>query len=133
MNLFVVDWEFAQFGHRAYDIGHMISDLYERKHFANSEAAIWVLEGFVGGYGELGDDMAFRAAIHAGVQLICWYIRRLPDSPFPCTREHVADAIRFGTELVVKGWERDKAWFESSALACLFKKTQAQDQGVKEE
>ena len=121
IHLFVVDWEFAQFGHRAYDIGQMIGDLYERKHFRNVDAAIWTLEGFVDGYGAMNDDMAFRTAIHAGVQLICWYIRRDPKSPLPCPYEQAAVAIKLGTEFVAKGWEKDKTWFKGTVLAGLFR------------
>ncbi|KAK7757531.1 hypothetical protein SLS62_000546 [Diatrype stigma] len=52
--LFIVDWEFAQYGHRAYDIGQMIGDMYERKHFKGVEGAIWAIDGFIDGYGPPG-------------------------------------------------------------------------------
>ena len=120
ISLFVVDWEFAQFGHRAYDIGQMIGDLYERKHFEDLENTIWAVEGFVDGYGVLSDDLAFRTAIHAGVQLLCWYIRRDPRTPPKGTPEQIIGAVRIGVDFIVKGWERDRAWFENTPLASLF-------------
>ncbi|KAK3317742.1 kinase-like domain-containing protein [Cercophora scortea] len=118
--LFVIDWEMAQFGHRSYDLGQMIGDIYERKHFKGLESAIPAIRGFVDGYGGLSDDMAFRTAIHTGVHLIGWYTRRAPGSPFGCPLEQAAAGMKFGRDLIIKGWERDRSWFESSELACLF-------------
>lgn len=118
----VVDWEFAQFGHRAFDLGQIVGDLYERTHFNQVSASSRMMQGFVDGYGGMGDDLAFRVTIHAGAHLVCWFIRRAPGSPFPFPDETVADAMRVGSEFMRKGWERDRAWLESSALGCLFKK-----------
>ncbi len=121
MNLFIIDWELAQYGRREYDLGQMIGDLYERKHFMNADSALWIIQGFVAGYDTLNDDMAFRIAIHAGVHLIFWSVRRDTPAPFTEPSEQIQDAIRIGTEFVVKGWERNRKWFESSELACLFR------------
>ena len=118
--LFVIDWEFAQFGHRAYDLGQMIGDLYERKNWKGSESAIWALEGFVEGYGKLGDEMAFRTAIHAGVQMVNWYKRRGPNDPLPGTAEQLEDLMRTGKDFIVKGWEKDREWFRGSFLSSMF-------------
>jgi len=120
--LFVIDWEFAQFGHRAYDLGQMIGDLYERKHFRDVDSAIWVMEGFVDGYGDLSHEMAFRTAIHTGIHLIGWYTRRAPNSPLDSTPDKVFEAMKLGRDFVVKGWEKDKNWFQGSILAPLFKR-----------
>ncbi|TAQ85260.1 hypothetical protein B7494_g6422 [Chlorociboria aeruginascens] len=120
INIFIIDWELAQFGRREYDLGQMIGDLYERKHFMEIESSLWLIQGFVVGYGALSDEMAFRIAIHAGVHLICWYIRRDPTAPFTEPPKQIQDAIRIGTNFIVKGWERDRTWFEGSDLACLF-------------
>jgi hypothetical protein len=121
MNLFIIDWELAQYGRKEYDLGQMIGDLYERKHFMNADSALWIIQGFVAGYDALNDDMAFRIAIHAGVHLICWSIRRHPPAPVTEPSEQIQNAIRIGTEFVVKGWEGNRTWFESSELACLFR------------
>ena len=122
INLFIIDWELAQFGRREYDLGQMISDLYERKHFMDIESSLWLIQGFVTGYSASSDEMAFRIAIHARVHLICWYIRRDPTAPFTEPPKQIQDAIRIGTDFIVKAWEKDRTWFEGSDLACLFNK-----------
>jgi hypothetical protein len=98
----------------------MLGDLYERKHFTGADSAIHIIQGFVAGYGLLTEDEAFRIAIHAGQHLICWYIRRDPNAPFTQPIEKIEGAIRFGTEFIVHGWEKDREWFEGSDLSCLF-------------
>jgi hypothetical protein len=72
----------------------MIGNLYERKHFMNIESSLWLIEAFVEGYGALTDEMAFRIAIHAGIHLICWYIRRNLAAPFTQPPKQIQDAIR---------------------------------------
>lgn len=118
--LFVIDWEFAQFGHRAYDLGQMIGDVYERKHFNDLNGAMWTIEAFVEGYGGLNDKMAFRTAIHVGVHLLGWYTRRAPTTPLKGSPEQIASAVKLGKDLIVKGWEKDRAWLEASVMAPLF-------------
>ncbi|KAI1802086.1 kinase-like domain-containing protein [Daldinia bambusicola] len=118
--LFIVDWEFVQFGHRAYDIGQMVGDLYERKHFFQTNCVLTAIEGFIQGYGELDDELAFRTAIHAGVQLIGWYTRRAPTAPLQFPIEKVTDAMRIGRDWIVKGWQMDRDYFQNSPLAPLF-------------
>ncbi|KAI0486763.1 kinase-like domain-containing protein [Xylaria cf. heliscus] len=121
VQLFIVDWEFTQFGHRAYDIGQMIGDLYERGHFKEAEGAIPAIEGFIKGYGGLdSNEFAFRVAIHAGVQLICWYIRRAPTDPLKFPLERVTEAMRIGRDWILKGWQKDSKYFMSTPLALLF-------------
>ncbi|KAH8765989.1 kinase-like domain-containing protein [Diaporthe sp. PMI_573] len=118
--LFVIDWELAQFGHRAIDIGGMLADLYERNHFKDSDAVLPAMKGFADGYGRISDEMAFRTAIHAGVHLICWHIRRNPNLPLSAPMEKVLSALTIGRDLVLKGWEKDRLWLENSVLAALF-------------
>ncbi|KAI1159877.1 kinase-like domain-containing protein [Nemania serpens] len=120
--LLIVDWEFAQFGHRAYDIGQMVGDIYERKHFWGTDGAVPAIEGFIEGYGGLNDELAFRVAIHAGSNLIAWYTRRNPNAPLRFPLEVVTDAMRLGRDWILKGWEKDRVYFEESPLACLFKR-----------
>ncbi|KAI1751509.1 kinase-like domain-containing protein [Xylaria castorea] len=121
IKLFIVDWEFAQFGHRAYDIGQMIGDIYERWHFTEAEGAVPAIEGFIKGYGRLDNcDFAFRVAIHAGVHLICWYIRRVPTAPLGFPLERVIDAMITGRDWILKGWQKDGKYFKSTPLALLF-------------
>lgn len=70
--------------------------------------------------GSTKDRLAFRVAVHAGVQLIGCFIRRAPTGPLPGTPEQVQQAIQLGTDFVVKGQAKDRAWFQSSVLAPLF-------------
>ena len=100
----------------------MVGDLYERKHFKGLDNAICAIQGFIEGYGALSDELAFRTAIHAGVHLICWYTRRDPKTPPRGTPEQIKGGIKTGVGFIVRGWEKDKVWFESSALAYLFNK-----------
>lgn len=118
--MFVIDWELAQFGHRACDLGQMVGDLLERGHFKELDASFTIIDGFVEGYGGLSEDMAFRTAIHAGVHLINFYNRRPPDAPIQASREDIEGALRIGRDFIVKGWARDRVWFEQTWLASLF-------------
>lgn len=118
--LFVIDWEFAQFGNWAYDLGQMIGDIYEREHFHDIDNALLMMREFVKGYGRISDDLAFRTAIHVGVQLLGWYTRRAPWSPVYGTPSQITAAAKLGKEFVLKGWQKDRMWFKSSVLASLF-------------
>ena len=120
--LHVIDWEFAQFGHRSIDLGQLIGDLCERKHFNNAEKAMWILQGFAEGYGAISDEMLFRTAMHAGVHLICWCTRGPPGFYLKHDANRVREALACGVGFIVKGWERDRKWFERSLLASLFSK-----------
>ena len=117
--LFITDWELAQCGPRALDLGQMIAELYQIKHFKGFDAAIWLIQAFVEGYRPaLTDDIAFRTAVHVGVHFVAW------GSTIPGwgTQEQVEDVVRVGRDFVVKGWEKDRTWFvERTALGCLFK------------
>jgi hypothetical protein len=67
--------------------------------------------------------MAFRTAIHAGVHLICWCTRRPPKGPLLAPLEQVTDLLKLARDFVVKGWEKDRRWFEDSPLAYLFRRS----------
>ena len=118
--LFVIDWEFAQFGHRCYDIGQIIGDLYERKVYNKVDSTVPVMEGVIEGYGELSDDMAFRVAMHVGVHLINWYSRRPQRGPWVATPEAIVAGLTLGRDFILRGWEKDKKFFENSQVASLF-------------
>lgn len=113
---FVVDWEMTQIGHRALDLGQMVAELYETKLFKKLDSGMWVLEGFLEGYGALSDAMAFRTAIHVGVHLVCWG-SRVPGWGGQREIEHV---VAVGRDLIVQGWRKNRAWFEDGCLRCLF-------------
>jgi aminoglycoside phosphotransferase (APT) family kinase protein len=118
--LFIIDWEFAQFGHRSCDLGQIVGDLYERKIYSNLDIAISTMEGVIAGYGALSDEMAFRTAIYVGVHLISWYNRRPRKGPRVATTEEIVAGLTVGRDFMVKGWERDSKFFLGSALASLF-------------
>lgn len=118
--LYVIDWELVQYGHRAIDIGGMLGDLYERKHFRGVDAAVEIMHGFIAGYGRMDGELAYETAIHAGVHIICWYRRRNVDAPLPYPLEDVLALLTVGRDLVLKGWERDREWLKTSILGPLF-------------
>jgi hypothetical protein len=118
--IFVIDWEFAQFGHRCYDLGQIVGDGCERKVYNNVHTGIPVMEGVIAGYGPLSDEMAFRTAIHVGVHLIGYYNRRPKQGPWAASPEAIVAGLTVGRDFIVKGWEKDRKFFEGSLLASLF-------------
>ncbi|EHK25852.1 uncharacterized protein TRIVIDRAFT_128460, partial [Trichoderma virens Gv29-8] len=118
--LFIIDWEFAQFGHRSNDIGQIIGDLFERNIYSNIAAITPVMEGVIKGYGELSDQMSFRVAIYVGVHLINWYNRRPQQGPRVVPPDAIIAGLTTGRDFIIKGWKKDRKFFESSALALLF-------------
>lgn len=68
------------------------------------------------GYGYIEQDLAFETAIHVGTHLICWGSRVAGWG----TQEQIEDVVRIGRDLVVRGWEKDTAFFEGTVLRCLF-------------
>lgn len=116
ITLFVIDWELSHVSSLAFDLGQMFAELFELKHFKDIDAGVWLIEAFMQGYGEIDDDFAFRTAIHVGVHLICWGSRVQGWG----TKEQVEKVVEVGRDFVVKGWEKDRAFFEVTALKCLF-------------
>ncbi|OKL62910.1 hypothetical protein UA08_01198 [Talaromyces atroroseus] len=115
-SMFIIDWELSQLGMRALDLGQMLAELYEVKHFKGNDAGAWIIEGLVENYAPLNEEIAFRTAVHMGVHLVCW-----SSVPGWGSQRQIEDAIMIGRELVVKGWKRDRAWFErDELLTCLF-------------
>lgn len=100
----------------------MIGDLYERQHFNDAEAALWIIDAFIKGYGTVSEDMAFRIAIHAGVQLITWVVRGPPLHMRPAAAvQRATGAMKLGMKMVLRAGAKDKKWFETSILAGLFR------------
>lgn len=118
--LFIIDWEFCQYGHKAYDLGQMIGDLWERKIFNDIDIVMPVLQGLIEGYGDISDNMAFRAIMHAGTQLVGWYNRRPRTGPLKAPPEVIVAGLTIGRDLILKGWRKDKRGFEGGVLASLF-------------
>ncbi|KAJ5162553.1 Aminoglycoside phosphotransferase [Penicillium coprophilum] len=114
--VFIADWEMSQIGSRALDLGQMIAELYETKLFKNLDGGLWMIQGFLKGYGHLDDEMAFRTVIHIGVHLICFGSR----VPGWGTEKQIEEVVKVGRDLIVHGWRKDKAWLADSTLGCLF-------------
>jgi thiamine kinase-like enzyme len=114
--MFVIDWELSHLSDLAFDLGQMFAELFELKHFKDIDAGVWLIEAFMKGYGKLEDQMAFRTAIHVGVHLICWGSRVQGWG----SKEQVEKVVEVGRDFVVKGWEKDRGYFEGTALECLF-------------
>ncbi|KAI1448303.1 kinase-like domain-containing protein [Annulohypoxylon stygium] len=117
--MFVIDWEMAQLGKLNLDLGQMIAELYELKLYKDITAGLWIIQGFVNGYGVVSEDFAFRTAIQAGAHLISFGISVQGWG----TQEQVENCARVGNEIIVHAWEKDRHWFEEGDLACLFNTT----------
>ena len=114
--IFVVDWEVVSLGVRARDVGQMMAELYMLKLFKNIDAGLWLTEGYLEGYGGLDLDTAFRVAIHVGCHLVViggavegWG-----------SLDNVERVVATGRDMIVKGWQKDKAWFKGGDLRLLF-------------
>jgi hypothetical protein len=126
--LFVIDWEFAQYGHRSTDLGQILGDLYERKIYNNLDITIPVLQGVINGYGgphavsddDYDDEMAFRTAVYVGVHLVSYYDRRPRKGPRAVSEDVLVAGLRVGRDFIVKGWEKDREFFRGGALELLF-------------
>ncbi|KAL4763513.1 kinase-like domain-containing protein [Aspergillus foveolatus] len=117
--LFITDWELAQRGSRALDLGQMIAELYMLKHYKDIDAGLWVIEGFLQGYGyqHIPQRIAFRTLIHVGVHFIFWG----STTPGWGSQEQIHDLVKLGRELVVRAWEADRTWFDGKFWEVFFK------------
>lgn len=100
----------------AFDLGQLFAELFELKHFKGIDAGVWLIQSFMDGYGMIDEDLAFRTVIHVGVHLICWGSRVSGWG----SKEQVEKVVEIGRDFVVKGWARDKAFFDDTVLKCLF-------------
>ncbi|KAL4998243.1 kinase-like domain-containing protein [Aspergillus recurvatus] len=116
--LFITDWEFAQYGPHALDIGRMVAELYILHHFRGIEAASWMLEGFLDGYGHITMETSYRMLIHIGMHFIVWGSRRANGVG---TEKQVRKLIKLGRKFIVKGWKKDRYAFMGNFWNCLFK------------
>ncbi|KAL4815859.1 kinase-like domain-containing protein [Aspergillus spinulosporus] len=116
--LLVTDWEFAQYGPHAFDIGRMVAELYILHHYQGIEAASSMLEGFLDGYEHITMETSYRMLIHIGVHFIVWGSRRADGVG---TERQVRKLIKLGRKFIVKGWKRDRYAFMGDFWNCLFK------------
>jgi hypothetical protein len=97
----------------------MLGDLFEISRVREAESAAWLIEPFMKGYGKVEDDVAFKAAIHVGAHLVCWITRGPPTRP-PGIKERGESLLSIGRDFIIKGWEKDRNFFEGTVLSPLF-------------
>lgn len=102
---------------RPLDLGQMVAELYELTLYKGIKAGLWLVEGFVAGYGYVNDDFAYRTVLHTGVHLV-GFGSAVPGWGSPENQEIVA---RTGRDIVLRAWQKDRSWFEDHDLAPLFK------------
>ncbi|KAF5581262.1 phosphotransferase enzyme family [Fusarium pseudocircinatum] len=113
--VFVVDWEMTQLGLPSVDFGQMIAEMYALWLYKSVDAGLWMMEGFIEGYGDISEDFALRTAIHVGTHLVC------VTTDFPAWgRENYERVVEIGRDIIVHAWEKDHEWFRNGDLACLF-------------
>ncbi|EXM16552.1 hypothetical protein FoTM2_004553 [Fusarium oxysporum f. sp. vasinfectum] len=114
--VFVVDWEMTQLGLPSVDFGEMITEMYALWLYKSIDAGLWMMEGFIEGYGHISEEFAFRTAIHVGTHLVC------VTTDFPAWgRENYERVVAAGKDIIVHAWKKDREWFEEGDLACLFR------------
>ncbi|OTB08428.1 hypothetical protein M426DRAFT_52103 [Hypoxylon sp. CI-4A] len=118
--IFVIDWELSQVGINNLDLGQMIAELYMLKLYKSIWGGLWMVQGFVDGYGTVSRDFAYRTAIQVGVHLIS-FGTVVPGWGDP---KQVENCARVGKEIIVNAWKRNRRWYEKSDLACLFSKAE---------
>ncbi|GAP87725.1 putative phosphotransferase enzyme family protein [Rosellinia necatrix] len=116
VTVFVVDWEMAEIGLPNVDLGQMIGELYQLKLFKNITAGLWMVQGFVEGYGVVSDEFAFRTALQIGAHLLSFGAAVEGWG----TQDQVEMVVRIGRDIMVHAWEKDREWFRGGDLKCLF-------------
>ncbi|EWZ45930.1 kinase-like domain-containing protein [Fusarium oxysporum Fo47] len=114
--VFVVDWEMTQLGLPSVDFGEMIAEMYALWLYKSIDAGLWMMEGFIEGYGHISEEIAFQTAIHVGTHLVC------VTTDFPAWgRENYERVVAVGKDIIVHAWKKDREWFQEGDLACLFR------------
>jgi hypothetical protein len=94
----------------------MIAELYELKLFKDSEAGLWMINGFVHGYGHMDEAFAYRALVYVGAHLICIG----SSAPGWGTVEQVQRVVEKGQDILIAAWKKDRNFFKAHHLACIF-------------
>jgi hypothetical protein len=108
----IIDWEMAQIGVRAEDLGQAIAELWQLKLYKKIGAAQWIIQGFVDGYGKVNSDFMFRVLIHVGAHLICIG----STTPGWGTPEEGRDVAVAGRDVLLNAWAKDAKAFQGHDL-----------------
>ncbi|KAI9167349.1 cytoplasmic trna 2-thiolation 2 [Paramyrothecium foliicola] len=112
----VIDWEMAQLGIQPLDLGQMIAELWQLKLYKSIDAGLWLIKGFVAGYGKIGTADAFRVILHVGAHLICFGAH----TPGWGSAEQQEEILKTGKDVLLKAWSKDREAFKGHALECIF-------------
>lgn len=112
----IIDWEMAHLGVPNLDLGEMIAEMYTIWLYKSIPAALWMMEAFVGAYGEVTEEHAFRTAIQVGAHIVCVTSTVGWGPP-----EQVEEAVGIGRDIIVHAWGKNRSWFEKGELACIFR------------
>lgn len=114
--MLVVDWEMAQLGVLPLDLGQMLAEMYLLKLCKGIEAALQAVRGFLTGYGEMTEDFTFRTLLHLGTHIV-WIIAGVTAWG---DGEETHRAMAVGRDIILRAWDKDKAWFIAGDLSCFF-------------
>jgi len=106
----------CQLGHRSSDLGQMIAEMYELTLYKDTPAGVWLIEGFAAGYGQVDDEFVLRTICHTGVHLISMG----SNTPGWGTPEQAEQVAKEGRDVLTHAWKKDRSWFASHPLNCLF-------------
>lgn len=98
------------------DLGQMIAELYELTLYKDMEAGLWLIEGFVSGYGFVDESFAFRTLLHVGTHLVGFGSMVAGWG----TPEQCETVARRGGDIILRAWQKDRVWFEKHDLASIF-------------
>ncbi|CAI6335832.1 unnamed protein product [Periconia digitata] len=118
--LHVIDFELSHVSHRAIDAGQFIGDLLETAHFDSSLQlmVIALIKAFTTTYANVGEDIAFRIAMHAGVHMINWWSR----GPKQDDNQEGKALLHEALKIVARAWKKDREWMKKNEAFCdLFK------------
>ncbi|KAH8902612.1 hypothetical protein BR93DRAFT_962166 [Coniochaeta sp. PMI_546] len=116
-SMLVVDWENAQLGVENLDHGEMIGEMYALWVYKRVDGGLWMVQGYTEGLGTRTEEFIWRLAVEIGCHLLSFGTI----APGWGTPSQVDDVARHGRDIILNARQKDRAWFDQSELACLFK------------
>ncbi|KAG5973581.1 hypothetical protein E4U55_000394 [Claviceps digitariae] len=108
----IIDWEMAQLGVQPQDVGQLIAELWLLKLYRDIDAGVWLMQGFVDGYGHTDTTFALRALLHVGAHLVCFGARTRGWG----TGHQNQEVARMGWRVLLGAWAGDVRAFEGHEL-----------------